>query len=232
MTAAAPSAEWAGYVQWLDPQNFLATASGPTLIVNGAQDQFFPINSTQATFAGLAAGDPATRLLTIIDFDHGPLAVNNSFAAEWANHAGRYWFEHWLGTVDSYTGEAPMPEIVQVIPWLCPVEGVPILPCAHVTVNAGSGYAVDDVVFRWSTTNAAGEGGLVWQSWNLQDEGGGLWAAEVGTLDANVWTSANAAWYAEVAYSTGLVSLDPGFRLTTEPSIPPGFSPVILEIPE
>lgn len=221
------SPEWAAYQAWLDPSLYLPTAHGDVLLVDGAQDQFFPLNSLVATYDALAATGRDVRLLAIKDWDHGWYALfNDEVPQALAEGAWAYWMGHQLGLDADLAELAPMPEVVSVSPWICTWPDYPWIywTCAYVEADlaAPTGYDVDSVQFHYSVDSA-----YTFQTWNLQPSGGG-WAAEVGTLDGSVWTASNLVWFVEVAYSAG--PFGPSFSLTSRPNLPAGFSPYILPI--
>ena len=99
--------------------------------------------------------------------------------------------------------------------WDCALAGV--------TFSGASGYDIEEVALHWSV-----DGSLTYFSWNLQDQGAGLWAAEVGTLDGNF--SDSAVYFAEVKFKAGGL-FGPVFWLTSRPHIPDGFVPNIIPMP-
>lgn len=218
------SPEWAAYDAALDPKHFLATAQGPTLMIVGAQDQFFPIDSATDTFADLQATGGEHRLLEIKDWDHGWYALFTSdTAAPMADGSLAYWFRHVWGI--DHAEVMPQPTMVGITPWTCydPTYWWITWSCAVVGVQVDTGYDVGDVEFHFSVDNA-----FTFASWNLQDQGGGLYAAEVGTFDANVWNDGNTVYFAEVELTDGWLGTP--FYVTTKPNIPAGFSPYIIPI--
>lgn len=219
------SPEWEAYVTWLDPANFLATGHGDVLLIDGAQDEFFPLNSLVATFDALAANGHDTRLLAIKDWDHGWYALFNSEEpAAMSAEAWDMWMGHQLGTSSSFAELPPMPEVVSVTPWVCvwPDAWWIYWNCAVVEADlaAPTGYDITGVKFHWSVDNA-----YTFATWNLQEDGG-RWTAEVGTFDGTVYDANNTVWFVEVEYAASW--LGPSFTLTSRPNLPPGFSPYII----
>lgn len=221
--------EWTNYVAFLDAKNYLPTAHGDVLLINGAQDEFFPIHSTVSTFSDLEAAAVETRLLHIKDWDHGWYALYTSeesaakTEASWA-----YFFEHGFELDPDLTELAPQPEIVDVVPWTCFYPDAPWITwsCALVaaTLSSPTDYTVEDVAFHWSV-----DGSLTYASWNLDyDAATDLWYAEVGTLDGAVYDDSNTVWFVEATFSAGLFG--PSWSLSSAANIPPGFSPNIIPI--
>jgi hypothetical protein len=56
------------------------------------------------------------------------------------------------------------------------------------------------------------------------------WSAQVGTLDAAPWNASNTAGFVEFRFRAGF--FEPEFALSSVPSIPVGFVPNILPMPE
>ncbi|MBI3950327.1 MAG: acetylxylan esterase [Acidobacteria bacterium] len=53
----------------LDPIHYAGRQHAPVMLINGAQDEFFPITTTRSTYEALRA--PEKRLEVIYDWDHG-----------------------------------------------------------------------------------------------------------------------------------------------------------------
>jgi cephalosporin-C deacetylase-like acetyl esterase len=213
------SDEWVNYDRWLDPKNFLATTAPDVLLVNGAQDEFFPITSTVATMADLNTTGGEHRLLTIVDWDHGWFALfNGDTAAIDASNAVNGWLAGRLGTDDDLAPVPSQPTVTLLDEALCP------LPCTRIeaSIPAVPGYAISSVRFLF------GLDGLVYAPWNLQDEGNDTWGAYVGTLDPSLRT--DVVSFVEVEYGVDFLGLAvaPFFKNTSIATFPPGFSPTIL----
>ncbi|MCB9665147.1 MAG: prolyl oligopeptidase family serine peptidase [Alphaproteobacteria bacterium] len=215
--------EWKALEGALDPRHFLATAHGRTLLIDGTQDQFFPIDTARATMADLQAADPAHRLLEIVDWDHGWFALfNDELPGLESSRAVRFWLRHALGTAGSAAGLPSQPELVDAQPALC--DGFTV-PCTVVVVRVPPGpYAAVDGWVRFSAD------GLGWASAKLQG-GPEIFTAEIKpclSLPCTI-TLANHAMVVDVAFRWGGV-LDEPFRLSSIPRLPPGFAPRILPI--
>ncbi len=221
-TAADP--EWTRYQDYLDPKNYLATAHGETLLINGAQDQFFPIDSLTATYQDLAGSAP--RMLAIVDWDHGWYALfNGDEAVEATADALSYWFAHHFG-LDNDLGElAPMPQVDVLMPWICLFDGWYPHNCswAQVSLSAPTGYDVERVTLHFSV-----DGSLTYFSQDLEPSGN-AWSGEVELLDGTLYDENNTVFFVEVEFAAGFLGWT-RFRMTSEPNIPPGFSPNIIPI--
>lgn len=212
------SPEWQRYVASLDPMHYLATAHAPTFLVNGAQDEFFPLTTTAATFADLQATGGDHRLHTIINWDHGWFALFNSEQpAIEADRIFEYWMRHHLGLGAAYRASPPQPTLVDVIAGVC--DG---WPCAMAVVDLpGHGFEVTDARVHFSLD------GLAWFSAEL--ERGALgWTGGIPFTDPAQLNRSTAAWMAEFELQDGLIG--PKLRVSTPPSLPPGFVPNILGI--
>ncbi len=219
-------AEWINYERWLDPKNYLATLHAPVMLVNGAQDEFFPVTSTLATMNEAIAAQPASRLLLVPNWDHGWYAYfTGEEAAELGNEALDMWMANKLDTDSTFAADPPMPQIDGVSAWTCydPDYWWVTWSCSAViaSVPGLSGYEVESATFWFSVDNA-----LTFTSWNLEEYSEGTWWAEVGTLDGAVYTSANTVWFVDFELSASWIG--PTFHVTTLPNVPSGFSPYIL----
>lgn len=213
---------WAAFDRWLDPKNFIPTITAPTLLINGAQDEFFPCNSTAASMGALLGSDH--RIFLIKDWDHGPIAATvGNGPAQVAEETLSRWADTWLRGAPA----PPRPVLDSVLPWTCVVPDAPwlIFSCTAVAAHLEEDPGVDVVAayFHWSV-----DGALTFQTWNLQ-ESGGVWMAEVGTMDGLVFTDANTVWFVEFELRDDLFSAS--WKLTTTPHVPAVWSPNIIPMP-
>jgi cephalosporin-C deacetylase-like acetyl esterase len=218
----ASSNVWQNYVRWLDPANFGPSTTASMLLITGAQDEFFSIDSLSDTIAAIPTGN--SRILPIQDWDHGWFALFTSEdAAEQIDQDFLWWFKGQLGLDSSLAGIPIEPTIVSVQPWVCYDPNTWLVwNCSYVVASVdGGGHSVTDVRFHFSA-----DGSLTYGYWNLQDLGGGLWGAEVGALDGTVYTSANTVWFITAEYQESFLQ----FSLGSRPNIPSGFVPNILPI--
>lgn len=218
--------EWINYQAYLDPKNYLATAHADTLLINGAQDEFFPITSTAATVEALESSGQDVRVLHIKDWDHGWFAYfTGDAAAVMVDDALQYWFDHGFGLDSAASELAPRPVVAAIEPWVCYDASTWLVwNCAVVaaSLDGTTSYDVSDVTFHFSAD------GLAYASWNLSwDEDLGLWWAEVGTLDGTLYDESNLVSFVEFTFETSWTS---SFQLTSTASVPDGFSPTILEM--
>jgi cephalosporin-C deacetylase-like acetyl esterase len=63
------SPEVLAFERYLDPIRYAGRQHSPVMLVNGAQDEFFPIDTTRSTYEAVRA--PEKRLEIIYDWDHG-----------------------------------------------------------------------------------------------------------------------------------------------------------------
>lgn len=228
MTVPKTSAdiEWANYSRWLDPKNYLPSLHAPVMLVNGAQDEFFPVTSTLATMNDAIAAQPESRLLMVANWDHGWYAYFTGDEAErLANAAIEMWMGNKLGNNGTFGTNPPMPVVDSVSAWTCydPTYWWVTWNCSAViaSVPGLTDYEIESATFWFSVDNA-----LTFTSWNLQEYSDGTWYAEVGTLDGTVYTAANTVWFVDFELSAGVFG--PTFDVTTLPNVPAGFSPYIL----
>lgn len=219
------SYEWQTWVDTLDPARFIPWSHGAMLVVNGAQDEFFPIHSLSASWTDLLGTGDAHRLLTIPDWDHGWFALfAGDRPAEDVDNAFNYWFNHHFNTASWAQPLVAQPELVGVSPWLC--ESLFWAPCAMATaiMPPVTGLETLDATLYWS------QDGLAYLGWPLAHQGSGIWAAEVPLFDAQVINPTNAVFFVQFTVRTGTLGFGPTFRVTTAPSLPAGFQPLILPI--
>lgn len=223
----AASPEWDSFVRYVDPKNFLPHATADTLLVNGAADEFFPIHSTVASFQDLEAAGVDPRLLVIENWDHGWFALYDADGPTAdIEDAMAFWIGHALGLDPGLAERPPEPRVDALIPWICydPTYWWITWNCAamQVSLEAPTGYDVAAVRFHFSV-----DGSLAYFTTELS-ESGGVWTGVEPLLDGTVWNSSNLAYFAEVELRDGL--LGPSFKVTSVPSLPPGFVPNILPI--
>lgn len=218
------SVEWLNYVTWLDPANYLPTAHADTLVIVGSQDEFFPIDSAVDTINGILSSGKNARLLSIKDWDHGWYALfNDEQPAIDASNALNWFIKSRLGLDSGLAELAPQPQIDALVPWICFYAGFPY-NCAAVQASlpTSTGYRVTEAKLHFSA-----DGALTFHTWNLQ-ESGGVWQAEVGTLDGTVYNATNLVYFAEFTFQDGYFGQT--FKLTSIPNIPAGFVPNIIPI--
>lgn len=66
------SPEVLAFELYLDPIHYADRQHAPVMLINGAQDEYFPITTTRSTYEALRA--PEKRLEVIYDWDHGYFA--------------------------------------------------------------------------------------------------------------------------------------------------------------
>lgn len=66
----ASSAAWTTYLRWFDPSVFIAPGHPDTLLIEGAQDPYFPIDTTAKTYADLESVGGAHRLHIAVGWGH------------------------------------------------------------------------------------------------------------------------------------------------------------------
>ncbi|HMV66765.1 MAG TPA: prolyl oligopeptidase family serine peptidase [Myxococcota bacterium] len=214
----AASPEWQRFEASLDPAHYLTTAHAPTFLINGAQDEFFPIDATAATLADLQATGGDHRLHAIINWDHGWFALfaGDQPAVE-ADRIFEYWMRHHLGLGPAWREPVPQPVLVDVIPGVC--DG---WPCAMAVADLpGQGFDVTDAKVHFSVD------GLAWFTADLDHNALG-WTGGVPFTDPNQLNRSTAAWIVEFELQAGL--LGPKLRVSAAPSLPPAFHPTILAI--
>lgn len=150
------SKEWKAMLQTLDPSNFLASVKAPVMLMNGTQDQYFPINATAKTYETLNAHSEGHRLYLIAGYDHGPIAdrVIDGLRPSIVSNIV-YWFAHNLRSQEAYRGEAPEPEVVSITPVeCCPPAGCTVCSQVEIDLPRSTNYRVVEIELEWSTDAA------------------------------------------------------------------------------
>lgn len=201
---------WASFQLWYDPATIVGEISIDTLMISGAQDQFFPISTVAATFAGLAAAE--RRLLVIRDWDHG-ISDYDAAAADVAVRAAQGLWLSWRWALPGAPGSAPpMPPT----PAVSACGARPACTQIAASIDA-SEYTVEAVVFEWSL-----DGALTWSAAPLSLGAGGEWVGEV-ELDPELLNASGTASMLRVDYRYG----DHRLSLSSEPYLAAGFVPNI-----
>jgi cephalosporin-C deacetylase-like acetyl esterase len=201
LSADSPQAQ--AFQRYLDPIHYADRQHAPVLLMNGAQDEFFPIDTTRSTFEAVRA--PEKRLEIIYDWDHGYFAgstglhnsYNNLFAA--LNRVlgdSRAWF-------DWHTADGPA-----------------LPPTPEVSARQTGGYSVFTVAPEFVNDAAAVQ--LIYSRDNaysfkrlpLRRQPDGSYSGRL------VGTVVNAVYFVEVQWPGPLF-------LTSIPELPEGFVPHI-----
>jgi len=69
------------FFDFVDPINYAPTACGPTFLINGFQDEFFPVNSTKATYEALLESGKEVWWDVQPNWDHGYFAEPHKYCA-------------------------------------------------------------------------------------------------------------------------------------------------------
>lgn len=217
----ASSEAWRIWVDSLDPSHFLPTSHGKTLLINGAQDQFFPITTTAATFADLRAAHPDNRLLTVLNWDHGWFALFNSDKpGEWSSEATAYWLRHGFGLSSNASEVPPQPAVRELVDGVC--EGP--APCLYVGVDLPPhGFEVRSAKVHYS------HDGLSYLSADLRLDSALGWIATIPFATKADLDFHRTVWFAEFELRRGGL-LGRRIRVTSAPRVPSGFQPNILPI--
>ena len=213
------SPEWASFEATLDPRHFLATIRAPTMLVSGAQDQYFPIDTVTRTYDALNANPGADdRLYMIAGFDHGPIAdkvmdkIRPRVLADTV-----FWFQHHFDTEFEYQEGLPVPEVERVDGVeCCPGGRCQLCTRVDVALTRGTQYELDAATLHVSTDRARSFVGhemkMLARSFEV------VLPVSPDEFDA-------AVSFAEVAYRPlGKVRR---IRVTSRPHLPKGFVPRI-----
>lgn len=215
---------WRAWEASIDPRHFLPTAHGLTLLINGAQDEFFPITSTSASFAALQGTGRDHRLTTIVDWDHGWFALFNSDTPIADTEAALgAWLDHIVG--DRTVTLPPQPVLRSVSDQIC--DGP--VPCVEVVADVGFGASVPrfDVVDVQARVSVDG---LLYLSVPLSrgPRPRDPWTGTVPFATAAQLGTDVAVWFVDVKLREAPIGRV--FRVSSLPSVPVGFQPDILPI--
>ena len=212
------SAEYTTFLETVDPINQAPDQHGAVMLVNGAQDEFFPIDSTVRTFEAFP-GD-GHRLVVIPNWDHGLFASDLPLCGTWDNSdaaaarveaAQAFWFGHHLAHDASFPEVPPIPTAAMM------AAG----PFAGFVAELSTGYSVTEVRIY-----ASNDGSYNYLDDGLDDGPGSTWQ-KVTVLPWDSFNDTNTVYFAEFHLRIGLFS---DLWLTSIPALPPGFAPRIRPI--
>jgi len=208
MSADSPEAQ--AFERLLDPIKYAHRQHAPVMFINGAQDEFFPIDTTRTTFEEVEA--PEKRLEVIFDWDHGYFAGSSQRFSSYNNLQRATtrifgdvaaWFGWHLADGKSWPAQ-PRLEVVQKS------GGVTFTVPREDALEASSAQLV------YSTDNAY----TFRRSQMTRRPNGSLSATLLGNFDLK-----KLVYFAEVQYPHSVF-------LTTLPQIPEGFVPKIRPVPK
>jgi len=215
--------EYQAFLAWLDPIQFAPSQHGATLLINGTQDEFFPLDSTDATFAAMPAGPH--RLALIFNWDHGWFSLDAPHMASYdhSEEAGEITNESmdtWLlRHLSGFGAASPLPEV--------PTAALESAPgAATLSARLETGWTVRRVRAAASIDRA----------WTFVDAeldpqpalGPGVWGKLIPTPGAQ-YDDTNTAYFVEFELAP---SLGRRIFLTSRPHLPAGFAPRIRPIPQ
>lgn len=152
----ADSKEWQAFLRTLDPSNFLNSVTSPVLLINGAQDQYYPIHTTAKTFDTLNAHSSGHAMYIIAGYDHGPIAdrvIERLRPVIMSDVV--YWFAHHLHTDDSFRETVPVPEVMKISEaQCCPPEGCRVCSSVDIELPRSTHYQVAEIELQLSTDSA------------------------------------------------------------------------------
>jgi hypothetical protein len=196
-------------VHLLDPLQYAHRQNAPVMLINGAQDEFFPIDTTRSTYEAIEA--PDKRLEVIFDWDHGYYATTSVFLSTYNNTQRalerifgdlRAWFAAQWGT------GKPLPPTPEVRMSQTPFGTTFVIPgeLARGASKALLIYSTDRAyTFRRVSMGRQRDGSFVVTLVGMQD-----WSTSV--------------YFVEVQYPNSVF-------LTSVPVIPSGFVPRLRPFP-
>ncbi len=108
----------------IDPMNYAPLSCGPTFLINGFQDEFFPIHATAATYEALLSSGQDVWWNVLPNWDHGyfalpknycasggliDAALNTAAALARSHGAVGYWLHHYVTGDASFTTKPAEP---------------------------------------------------------------------------------------------------------------------------
>ena len=207
----------------VDPIHQAATQHGATLLINGAQDEFFPIDSTLDTFRAFPTNQPH-RLLIIPNWDHGLFTLNlpapyetfdnSNFANARIAAAVQFWMGRFL------TSSVNFPNVPN-IPTASLYE---YLGQAAMAAELATSYQAVEVHMYFSN-----DGSWLYGGQRLQDRSGNLWYRLLTNLPWGSVNPTNTVFFSEFRLRNNLFA--PNFWVTSVPALPSGFRPRIRPMP-
>ncbi len=216
------SPQFQRFCDTVDPINQAGTQHAPVMLVNGAQDEFFPLPSTLQTFNAFPGG--AHRLVIIPNWDHGLFSFdlpapyetfnNSEFANRRVDAATAFWIGHHLRGSSNYPNVPPIPT-------------ASIYDYFGNTALAGTlstTYSVVEVHAYYSNDRSWLYGGQ-----RLNDRTGSTWYKLLTGLPWGSFNPSNTVYFSEFRLRANILA--PEFWLTSVPVLPSGFVPRIRPMP-
>ncbi len=207
----------------LDPIRQAPNAHAPVMLINGAQDEFFPIDSTVDTFNALQNTNQH-RIVIIPNWDHGLFTLslpapyetfdNRNFADARVEAATRFWIGYHLTNNSSFPNTPPIPTATLQ----------EYLGNAALSAELATNYEVREVHVYLSND----------QSWlygaqRLTDRTGNLWYKLLTGLPWANFNTGNTVYFSEFRLRRNIFSSE--FWVTSAPQLPPNFRPRIRPMP-
>ncbi len=206
----------------VDPLNQAGSQHAPVMLVNGAQDEFFPLPSTLQTFNAFPG--TAHRIVIIPNWDHGLFTLNlpapyetfnnSDFANRRVDAAVAFWIGHHLRGSSNYPNVPPMPT----------ASIYDVLGITALSGTLSTSYQVVEVHAYYSNDRSWLYGGQ-----RLQDRNGSTWYKLATGLPWSNFNPSNTVYFSEFRLRNN--TLAPEFWLTSVPALPAGFVPRIRPMP-
>ncbi|GIV05981.1 MAG: hypothetical protein KatS3mg016_1556 [Fimbriimonadales bacterium] len=207
----------------VDPLRQAASQHAPVMLINGAQDEFFPIDSTLDTFNAFP-NRSAHRLVVIPNWDHGLFTAtlpspyetfdNRNFAEPRIEAATRFWIGRHLTGSSNYPNLPPIPTAAMY----------EFFGQAAFSAELATTYQVVEVYTYYSN-----DGSWLYGGQRLTDRSGNLWYKRATGLLWSNFNPSNTVYWSEFRLRQS--SLAPEFWLTSVPNLPPNFRPRIRPMP-
>ncbi len=206
----------------VDPLNQAGSQHAPVMLINGAQDEFFPLTSTLQTFNAF----PGTnhRIVIIPNWDHGLFTLNlpapyetfdnSEFANRRIEAATAFWIGRHLHNRSDYPNVPPIPTAAIY----------DYLGNTALSGTLSTTYQVVEVHVYFSNDRSWLYGGQ-----RMTDRAGSTWYKLVTGLPWSQFNPSNTVYFSEFRLRNS--ALAPEFWLTSVPALPPGFVPRIRPMP-
>jgi hypothetical protein len=204
------SPEVRNFIKYLDPLHYAHRQFAPVMLINGAQDEFFPIDTTLTTYEAVEA--PEKRLEVVFDWDHGYFA-DSSPALKSYNNSQRAltrifgdlaaWFTWHLRDGDPLpsTPELTVTQNQGATTFTVRAEGATGAITAHLLYSADSAYTFQRAQMNWHPDGSYSF--TLWGNYNLN----------------------RLVYFAEVQFPGSVY-------LTSTPHLPENFAPRIRPFPQ
>jgi pimeloyl-ACP methyl ester carboxylesterase len=207
----------------VDPIRQAPSQRAPVMLINGAQDEFFPIDSTIETFNAFPNRN-LHRLVIIPNWDHGLFTMNlpppyetfdnSSFANARIDAATHFWIGHHLTNSSNF-------------------PNVPNIPTALMQEYFGQAALGGELATTYQVVEVhvyfSNDGSWLYGGQRMTHRTGNLWYKLNTGLPWSQFNPDTTVYFSEFRLRNSITS--PEFWITSIPSVPPNFRPRIRPMP-